>query len=155
MLTFVAGDIFEATADALVNPVNTVGVMGKGLAAQFRERFPANTRLYEAACRARMVQLGRMFVTESPVRPGPRWSINFPTKSHWRYPSRLEWITSGLEDLAAVIEQHRIRSIALPALGAGNGGLDWVQVRAEIERVLSGLEGVEVRIHLPQEPVAW
>lgn len=153
MLVFVEGDIFESQAEALVNPVNTVGVMGKGLAAEFRRRFPANTRLYESACEAQAVRTGRMFVTELAARPGPRWLVNFPTKRHWRHPSRLEWITEGLEDLRLIIAQHQVRSIAVPALGAGNGGLDWTLVRDEIERSLGG-DRVDAEVSVYQPHVA-
>src|SRR5271167_3901086 len=106
--------------------------MGKGIALMFRDAFPANTAAYEIACKNGEVHVGRMFVTENLALNGPRWIINFPTKKHWRNPSKLEWIRDGLEDLRRVIAQNHIKSIALPPLGCGNGGLEWSQVRSTI-----------------------
>lgn len=94
-MTFVQGNLLEASAEALVNTVNTVGVMGKGIALMFKEAFPANFLAYEEACERHEVKIGRMFVTETGALSGPRWVINFPTKKHWRQPSKLEWITEG------------------------------------------------------------
>lgn len=135
--------------DALVNTVNTVGVMGKGIALMFKEAFPANFRAYEAACERKEVRIGQMFVTENLALEGPRWLINFPSKKHWRQPSKLEWIVEGLKDLRRVIEAKKIVSIALPPLGCGNGGLDWSDVRPEIERNLGSLDSVEVVVFEP------
>ena len=149
MMKFLQGNLLDAPVEALVNTVNTVGVMGKGIALMFKEAFPENFRVYEDACEHKEVKIGRMFVTESRTFSGPRWIINFPTKKHWRQPSKLEWITEGLGDLRKVIQENAIRSIALPPLGAGNGGLDWSEVRPEVERALSGLEGVEVLVYEP------
>jgi O-acetyl-ADP-ribose deacetylase (regulator of RNase III) len=149
MMKFLQGNLLDAPVEALVNTVNTVGVMGKGIALMFKEAFPENFRAYEDACEHKEVKIGRMFVTESRTFSGPRWIINFPTKKHWRQPSKLEWITEGLGDLRKVIQENAIRSIALPPLGAGNGGLDWSEVRPEVERALSGLEGVEVLVYEP------
>lgn len=149
MMKFLQGNLLDAPVEALVNTVNTVGVMGKGIALMFKEAFPENFRVYEDACEHKEVKIGRMFVTENRTFSGPRWIINFPTKKHWRQPSKLEWITEGLGDLRKVIQENAIRSIALPPLGAGNGGLDWSEVRPEVERALSGLEGVEVLVYEP------
>jgi O-acetyl-ADP-ribose deacetylase (regulator of RNase III) len=151
MMKFIQGNLLDAQSEALVNTVNTVGVMGKGIALMFKEAFPANFRAYEAACEKKQVHVGRMFVTENAVFSGPRWIINFPTKKHWRHPSKLEWITEGLSDLKSVIREHGIRSIALPPLGAGNGGLDWREVRAEIERALTDLDDVDVLVYEPTD----
>src|SRR5690348_7931156 len=139
MMRFTKGNLLDAKADALVNTVNTVGVMGKGIALMFKEAFPANFRAYEAACESKSVKVGQMFVTENRAFEGPKWLINFPTKKHWRQPSKLEWITEGLKDLRRVIQEYGIRSVALPPLGAGNGGLDWPVVRAEIQLILGDL----------------
>jgi O-acetyl-ADP-ribose deacetylase (regulator of RNase III) len=125
--------------------------MGKGVALMFKEAFPDNFRAYEYACRRGEVQVGRMFVTENAAFSGPRWIINFPTKQHWRPPSRIEWIAEGLQDLRRVVEERGIRSIAIPPLGAGNGGLDWRDVRPQVERALGDLEGVEVLVFEPTE----
>ena len=149
MIRYTQGNLLEAEAEALVNTVNTVGIMGKGIALMFKEAFPDNTRAYTEACKRKEIQLGRMFVTERAALSGPRWIVNFPTKGHWRYPSKLKWISNGLQDLKRVIEEKNIRSIALPPLGSGSGKLDWSDVKPEIERVLGGLDGVEVIVYEP------
>lgn len=149
MIRFVQGNLLDAQVQALVNAVNTVGVMGKGIALMFKTAFPANIRAYENACKRGDVVVGRMFVTEISSRKICRWIINFPTKKHWRNPSELEWITDGLEDLKRIIRAYNLRSIALPALGTGNGGLDWSEVRVEIERVLGDLERVDILVYEP------
>ena len=140
MIKFLQGNLLDAPTQALVNTVNTVGVMGKGIALMFKEAFPGNFRAYEEAARRKDVQIGRMFVTENQMLDGPQWLVNFPTKKHWRHPSKLEWVREGLVDLRRVIEEKKIRSIALPPLGCGNGGLDWSDVRPEIERSLGDLD---------------
>ncbi len=149
MIKFLQGNLLDAPAEAVVNTVNTVGVMGKGIALMFKEAFPDNFRAYEEACRRKEIRIGHMFVTENVVFDGPRWLINFPSKKHWRQPSQLEWIVEGLKDLRKVIEAKGIRSIALPPLGCGNGGLDWADVRPEIEGALGQLSGVEVLVFEP------
>lgn len=140
MIRFTQGNLLEAKAEALVNTVNTVGVMGKGIALMFKERFTENYRLYSAACKANEVVTGKMFVTEVSELDGPRWIVNFPTKRHWRSPSQLAWIVDGLHDLRRFIVANHVSSIAIPPLGAGNGGLPWSSVREQIEAVLSGLD---------------
>src|SRR5271156_2583847 len=112
MISYTKGNLLDAQTEAVVNTVNEVGVMGKGIALMFREAFPANTAAYETACKSGEVHVGRMFVTENRALNGPRWIINFPTKKHWRNPSKLEWIRDGLEDLRRVIAQKNIKSIA-------------------------------------------
>jgi len=149
MLHYRSGNLLEADADAVVNTVNTVGIMGKGIALMFKEAFPANFREYAAACDRGDVRTGAMFVTERSALAGPRWIINFPTKEHWRGTTRIEWIERGLGDLKRVILANNIRSIALPPLGCGNGGLEWAEVRPLIERSLGGLEEVEVYVYEP------
>ncbi len=136
MITFTTGDLLESHAEALVNAVNTVGVMGKGIALTFKQTFPENYRLYAAACKRGDVRTGTMFVT----RRDPE---------HFRDPSRLDWIRTGLADLARVIQENHIRSIALPALGCGLGGLDWRDVRPLIEQALGSLQAVEVLVYEP------
>ena len=140
MITFTQGNLLESDAEALVNTVNTVGVMGKGIALMFKERFARNFRLYADACKASEVVTGTMFVTEIGELTGPRWIINFPTKRHWRAPSRIEWVEEGLRDLRRVLEERGIGSVAIPPLGAGNGGLKWSDVRACIENELGDLD---------------
>ncbi|HPC59606.1 MAG TPA: macro domain-containing protein [Verrucomicrobiota bacterium] len=149
MIRYTTGNLLDAPAEALVNTVNEMGVMGKGIALMFREAFPANTAAYEAACKKGEVRVGRMFVTENPALTGPRWIINFPTKKHWRHPSQLEWVRNGLEDLKRVIAEKQIKSIAVPPLGCGNGGLQWDEVRPAIESALAALEGVNVLVFEP------
>jgi O-acetyl-ADP-ribose deacetylase (regulator of RNase III) len=149
MISYTSGNLLDAQTEAVVNTVNEVGVMGKGIALMFREAFPANTTAYEAACKEGNVRVGKMFVTENRALSGPRWIINFPTKKHWRHPSKLEWIRDGLADLRRVIGEKHIKSIALPPLGCGNGGLEWTQVRSAIEAVLSPLEDVNVIVFAP------
>jgi len=148
-MKFVKGNLLDAKVEALVNTVNTVGVMGKGIALMFKEAFPVNCRAYEDACKRKEIKVGHMFVTETLSFDGPRWIINFPTKKHWRQPSKLDWIVEGLQDLKRAIEERNIRSIALPPLGAGNGGLNWPQVRLEIQNILGDLHGVDVVVYEP------
>lgn len=136
--------------DAIVNTVNCVGVMGKGIALQFRNKWPVNYRAYEAACKAKEVRLGRMFVFNSGGLVKPNYIINFPTKNHWRGKSSLESIRDGLKDLVAQVKYLRIRSIAVPPLGCGNGGLEWSEVRPLIEGAFAELPDVEVRLFEPQ-----
>lgn len=149
MIRYTQGNLLDDPAEALVNTVNEVGVMGKGIALMFRERFPENTEAYERACRDRAIRVGRMFVTKLQSLWGPRWVINFPTKKHWRNPSKLEWIRAGLKDLVRVIQENEITSVALPPLGCGNGGLEWVQVRCEIEATLAEIPEVAVTVYAP------
>lgn len=144
MITYQKGNLLACNVDALVNTVNTVGVMSKGIALMFKERYPENFQAYAAACKAGEVQVGRMFVTPANELSGPRWIINFPTKQNWRNPSKPEWIDEGLKDLARIIREKNIRSIAIPPLGCGNGGLDWRNVRAAMEQTLSGLVEVDI-----------
>src|SRR5579862_5255453 len=124
MIYHAEGDLLATNAEALVNTVNTVGVMGRGIALQFKQAFPDNYAAYEAACNRNEVQIGKMFVFHRGVN-NPRIIINFPTKRHWKGKSKIEDINSGLKALIKVVKAERIRSIAVPPLGCGNGGLDW------------------------------
>ncbi|MBW4705062.1 MULTISPECIES: macro domain-containing protein [unclassified Micromonospora] len=156
MIVVSHGNLLTADAEALVNTVNTVGVMGKGIALQFKRAFPANYAAYRAACAAKSVQLGRMFVFDSGLLGTRRYVINFPTKGHWKARSKLSDIQSGLADLVRVVRERRIRSVALPALGCGNGGLDWDVVRPMIEQAFAELPDVQVLVFPPEgapEPV--
>ncbi|VEN74039.1 Appr-1-p processing protein [Candidatus Desulfarcum epimagneticum] len=150
MITYKAGDIFKEEADAIVNTVNCVGVMGRGIALQFKKRFPDNFKVYEAACKQKEVVPGKMFVHQTGSLIGPKYVINFPTKRHWRGASRMEDIESGLQNLAEVISKLNIKSIALPPLGCGLGGLDWNEVRERIENKLSTFSGVEIVVFEPK-----
>lgn len=149
MITYSTGNLLNADTDALVNAVNTVGVMGKGIALQFRRAFPANYAAYRAACAAGQVRIGTMFVYDTE-QPGPqRYLINFPTKRHWRSQSRLPDVEAGLRDLARAVRERGITSIAIPALGCGNGGLDWEEVRASIANAFATLPDVRVLLYRP------
>ncbi|GAB4587633.1 macro domain-containing protein [Nocardia sp. IFM 10818] len=146
------GDLLRAEADALVNPVNTVGVMGKGLALQFKRAYPEMFRAYERAAKSGQVRVGEMFAWETGVPDGPRFIVNFPTKRHWRSASRLSDIEAGLADMVAVIEKLGIRSIAVPPLGCGLGGLDWGEVAPLIERALGPVaDTVDVLVYPPAD----
>ncbi|HYW05948.1 MAG TPA: macro domain-containing protein [Longimicrobium sp.] len=148
MIRYTQGNLLDASAEALVNTVNEVGVMGKGVALMFRERFPENARVYVEASKAGQVRVGRVLVTPAGEL-FPKWIVHFPTKKHWRNPSRLEWVRDGLDDLVRVAREMGIGSIALPPLGCGNGGLDWQQVRPMIESAFAALPDVEVIVFEP------
>ncbi len=149
MITLTRGNLLEADTEALANAVNTVGVMGKGIALQFKRAFPENYEAYRRACDQGQVRLGEMFVFETGRLAPPRYIINFPTKGHWRSGSKLDDIEAGLEDLARVIRERGIRSVAVPPLGCGHGGLDWEDVRPRIEAALADLDDVDVRLYEP------
>jgi O-acetyl-ADP-ribose deacetylase (regulator of RNase III) len=148
MIRFTQGNLLEAKTEALVNTVNTVGVMGKGIALMFKERFVENYRLYAAACKAGEVVTGKVHVTAVNELEGPQWIVNFPTKRHWRSPSQMAWVTEGLHDLRRFLIENQVKSVAVPALGAGNGGLKWPEVREQIIHVLSDLN-VDVWVYEP------
>lgn len=150
MIQIAEGNLLEAPVEALVNTVNTVGVMGKGIALQFKQAYPQVFRAYQQACKADEVRLGKMYVVDlGGLAGGPHWIINFPTKAHWRTSSRLADIETGLQDLIATVKRLQIRSIALPPLGCGHGGLDWSQVRPSIEAAFSQLPDVRVLLFAP------
>lgn len=149
MIDFQTGDILQADAEALVNTVNCVGFMGRGIALQFKNAFPANFKAYEAACAREEVQPGRMFVFETKTMTNPRYIINFPTKRHWRGKSRMEDIDAGLAALVHEIRTREIQSIAIPPLGSGLGGLNWSDVRPRIVNSLRGLNNLRVIIFEP------
>ena len=148
MISYVTGNLLAADSEALVNAVNCVGVMGRGVALAFKRTFPANYKAYKAACDRGELQPGRMFVFETGEMM-PRLIINFPTKRHWRARSRLADIEAGLSALVAEVERHRIHSIAVPALGCGLGGLEWTEVRPRIHRALVGVEALDALVFEP------
>lgn len=155
MINFTTGDILRADAEAIVNTVNCVGIMGRGIALQFKNDFPENFKAYEAACARDEVQPGKMFVFETRTLTNPKFIINFPTKRHWRGKSRMEDIDSGLKALVTEIRNRGIRSIAIPPLGSGLGGLNWTEVRPRIEAALRGINDLDVVIYEPNSaPVA-
>ncbi|PTX96181.1 Appr-1-p processing protein [Spartobacteria bacterium LR76] len=149
MIIHTRGDILRDESEAIVNTVNCVGVMGRGIALQFRNAYPENFKAYEKACQRDQVQPGKMFVFETGELTGPRYIINFPTKRHWRGKSRIEDIEAGLKALGEVLRDRNIRSIAIPPLGSGLGGLDWAEVKPRIEAALASFEDVKIVIYEP------
>ncbi|MGB0034805.1 MAG: macro domain-containing protein [Candidatus Acidiferrales bacterium] len=157
MIREVSGNLLGADVEALVNTVNTFGVMGRGVALQFKQAFPANFSAYEAACRRGEVEPGRMFVFRRDTlgtRKNPRFIINFPTKRDWRSKSRMEDIEAGLRDLVKVIREEGIQSIALPPLGCGSGRLKWTDVRTKIKEAFESLPEVLTLIYPPTQAPA-
>jgi O-acetyl-ADP-ribose deacetylase (regulator of RNase III) len=154
MIEFKTGDILSEETEALVNTVNCVGFMGRGIALQFKKAWPENFKAYAAACRRNEMQPGRMFVFETGRLTNPRYIVNFPTKRHWRGKSRIEDIEAGLVALVEEIQRLGIRSIAIPPLGAGLGGLEWSEVRPRIQRALGGLKDLRVVVFEPSGDAA-
>jgi O-acetyl-ADP-ribose deacetylase (regulator of RNase III) len=154
MIKETKGNLFEAKAEALVNAVNCVGVMGKGIAWQFRREFSEDCfRDYKRACQSDELAIGKVHVYElktTLVETSPRFIVNFPTKNHWRGQSRIEDIESGLRSLVEAVERYEIKSLAMPALGCGLGGLDWNDVKPLIEKAFVHLSNVEVLLFLPK-----
>ena len=144
------GDLLKAPVEAIVNTVNTVGVMGKGIALQFKRAYPEMFKVYAQACKDDQVRLGEMWLWPTSALEGPRLIVNFPTKGHWRANSKLDDVRAGLVDLVRVVREHGIRSIAVPPLGCGNGGLRWSDVRPLIEEAFAGLDDVEVCVFPPK-----
>lgn len=161
MIEYTIGNLFESDAEALVNTVNTVGVMGKGVALQFKKNFHNNYKAYVEACKNGDVQIGRMFVVRDHSLLGEKLIVNFPTKTDWRKPSEYEYVERGLDALVDTIRQYGIKSIAIPPLGAGNGGLHWDRVKKMIEDKLSALDvriivyepSLQIKEHLAKERV--
>ena len=149
MIELTCGNILKADTEAVVNTVNCVGVMGRGLALQFKKAFPENFKAYETACRHKEIRPGRMFVFETGNTVNPYYIVNFPTKRHWRDRSRYEDIASGLKALVAELRSHNIGSIAIPPLGCGLGGLDWEKVRVIIEEAFSAAPDVLIKLFEP------
>ncbi len=153
MIRYLTGDLLQSKTEALVNTVNTVGVMGKGIALQFKNQYPTNFKLYAKACKAKEVQVGKLFVTEeSTLLGGRKIIINFPTKTDWRKPSEYSYIEEGVIALAKLIQDNKIASVAIPPLGAGNGGLEWSRVKVIIEKYLAGLN-CEILIYEPNKAI--
>jgi O-acetyl-ADP-ribose deacetylase (regulator of RNase III) len=149
MIRDTTGDLLGDSVEAIVNTVNTEGVMGKGIALQFKNRYPANYEAYRAACKRGEVQLGSMFVFATGALAGPRYIINFPTKGHWRSNSKLADVQVGLGDLVRIIDELSIRSIAVPPLGCGLGGLDWNEVRPLIVSALDPITTLDAHLYGP------
>lgn len=149
MINEASGNLLQADAEALVNTVNCVGYMGKGIALQFKQAFPDNFKAYENACHAHEVRPGHMFIYPTGSMLNPKYIINFPTKRHWKGKSKIEDIQSGLKALIEDVRRLGIRSIAVPPLGCGNGGLDWAVVRPMIEAAFAALPDVVVLLYAP------
>lgn len=153
MMHFVTGNILDSSAQALVNTVNTMGVMGKGIALQFKNQFPNNYKRYKERCAAKSLHVGELLVTEEEsLLGGTKTIINFPTKTDWRLPSEYAYIAKGLDALKMLIEQKGIQSVAIPPLGAGNGGLDWQRVKKMILEALSDLD-IDIYIYEPSASI--
>lgn len=149
MLKFTKGNLLESGAEALVNTVNTVGEMGKGIALQFKQAFPANYQKYRAACKSGKLRTGHILVVkDSNLLTGEKTIINFPTKQDWKNPSKNEYIATGLSALVNFLKQAKLKSIALPALGCGNGGLDWQVIKPMLVGMLSDLP-MEIIVYEP------
>ena len=153
MIQYVKGNLLESNAEALVNTVNTVGVMGKGIALQFREAFPENYRVYRNACRNKELHIGELLIVEdSNLLSGRKLIVNFPTKTHWKLPSEYSYIAQGLAALRREIVNRKIRSIAIPPLGSHNGGLDWLRVKHMIETSLADID-CDIMLYEPSEVI--
>lgn len=154
MITYHTGDLLRAPAQALVNTVNTVGVMGKGIALQFKEQFPLNLKEYIKACKSGDLVPGKLLVVrEHTLEGGEQLIINFPTKVDWKQKSSYRYIEEGLQALVDAIDEYDIKSIAIPPLGCGNGGLKWEQVKPLMEQYLAGIEGIDIQIYEPNAEV--
>ncbi len=153
MIHYIKGNLFESEAEALVNTVNTVGVMGKGIALQFKNMFPSNFKIYSNACKNKELKVGQLLVTEeATLLAGEKIIINFPTKTNWRLPSEYKYIEDGLVKLTTVIKEKNIKSIAIPPLGTGNGGLNWNKVKQILENHLSNVN-CEIFIYEPNSTI--
>ena len=148
MIHYLKGNILESKAMALVNTVNLEGIMGKGIALQFKKQFPNNYKLYKKACEDGTIGIGKLYVTKEQTMFGLKIIINFPTKTDWRKPSEYLYIEEGLDDLISIINDYQIESIAIPPLGAGNGGLNWERVKAIIENKLALLT-IDIFVYEP------
>lgn len=152
-MQYIKGNLLDAKAQALVNTVNTVGVMGKGIALQFKEAFPNNYKAYVDMCKRHELVPGKLLVVKEHTLEGEKIIINFPTKTLWHLKSKYAYIEDGLKELVNVIKQENIKSIAIPPLGCGNGGLKWGKVRSLMEKYLAHLIDVDILIYEPNEAV--
>jgi O-acetyl-ADP-ribose deacetylase (regulator of RNase III)/uncharacterized protein YwgA len=154
MIEYVVGNILDSPSPVLVNTVNTAGIMGKGIALQFKKAYPNNFRAYAQACKDGNIAVGKLFISkDNNLVTGEKLIINFPTKTDWRKPSEYSYIEAGLKDLIRVINKNGIKEIAIPPLGSGNGGLDWERVKKIIEKELSSLANVRVYVYEPSSQI--
>jgi len=151
MIRYTTGNLLDAQADALVNTVNTVGVMGKGIALMFKEAFPDAYEEYKDVCDRGEFEPGTVLAYDRQTMIQPRWILHFATKKHWRNPSKIEWIESGLIELRQFVLANSIQSVAIPPLGAGNGKLEWAQVRPLFSEILGDLDTVDVLVYEPTD----
>jgi O-acetyl-ADP-ribose deacetylase (regulator of RNase III) len=149
MIEYKQGDILGEDVEAIVNTVNCVGVMGRGLALQYKNKFPDNFKIYAKACKSEEVIPGKMFVTQTGKLTNPKYIINFPTKRHWKGKSKLEDIDDGLVDLLKIIKKYDIKSIAIPPLGSGLGGLDWNIVKSKIQNAFTNTTDTNIIVYQP------
>lgn len=152
MMSFQTGNLLTSDVEALVNTVNCVGIMGKGIALQMKQAFPEMYKKYSKACENGEIKIGSVFTYHTGLLYNPRYIINLPTKKHWKGKSKIEYVNSGLDALINEIKKLNIKSIAIPPLGCGNGGLDWSEVRPLIEKKLSGLNDTQIIVYLPKGP---
>jgi O-acetyl-ADP-ribose deacetylase (regulator of RNase III) len=148
-MKYIKGNILESNTEVIINPVNTVGIMGKGLALEFKQKFPYNYKLYKEACKNETIDIGKLLLVDESHLENKKFIINFPTKKHWRNPSKIEYIEEGLKDLIHIIEKNNFESIAIPALGCGLGGLKWEHVRLLLEKYLGNNQKTEIIIFEP------
>jgi O-acetyl-ADP-ribose deacetylase (regulator of RNase III) len=152
-MKFIKGNLLEAHTQALVNTVNTVGVMGKGIALQFKDSYPTNFKIYADACKHNELKPGKLLVVKEVTIEGEKIIINFPTKTEWFLKSKYEYIEEGLKELVNVIKEYQIKSIAIPPLGCGNGGLKWEKVKELIEKYLGNYKDIDIEVYEPNEAV--
>ena len=152
-MKYLSGNLLEAQTQALVNTVNTVGVMGKGIALQFKEAFPNNFKSYASVCKNKELHTGKLLIVKEHTLQGEKIIINFPTKTEWYLKSKYEYIEEGLKELVKAIELYKIQSIAIPPLGCGNGGLKWEIVKPMIEKYLGNLQNVDIQIFEPNDAI--
>ena len=150
MVRYTIGNLLEAKTEALVNTVNTVGIMGKGIALQFKDTYPKNYKVYRDACKAGTFKTGEVLIVHDEYLREPKWIINFPTKAHWKEKSQYSFIQAGLQALKAALIEHQIKSVAIPPLGCGNGGLDWDKVKSLINAELADLD-IDIFVYEPNE----
>ena len=155
MIVFTTGNILKSNAEAIVNPVNTVGVMGKGLALQFKNLFPDMYKQYYNLCRENKIKIGVVSVYKINNLLGQKYIINFPTKKHWKEKSSIDYIYSGLHSLVDFLNTHNVESIAIPPLGCGNGGLPWDMVKQAMLEVLSGIDNTSITIYKPIKDIDY
>ena len=149
-MNYTQGNILESDAEVIINPVNTVGVMGKGLALQFKKKFPKNYKIYKEACQNNAIDVGKLLLVDESNLTERKFIINFPTKKHWRNASKIEYIEEGLRDLVKIIKANTFESMAIPALGCGLGGLDWEDVKLLLEKYLRDIETIEITVFEPK-----